>query len=131
MSPPYELNPETARHLGVLHGAGDEAVEATIALLPLGERMELAAHNLIGTHVDGSSGIRLTHEGRAAIVDCAAWLAREPGGAGTVLTRSPDELEEALHHLAASALGMSRDDLADEVGNIIEKARQHRGVAAS
>jgi hypothetical protein len=108
-SPPLELTVQTARHLGVLHGASDDAIEATIALLPLGERIELAAHNVIATdgHGGRSADFALTEDGREAVARCAEWLESEPGGVKSVLSDTPEELAEELGR-AAEGLRSSR-----------------------
>jgi hypothetical protein len=85
--------------------------------------MELTAHDLVTT---SGPSLTLTDGGRSAIAECAAWLEREPGGSRALLQSTPDELEEALHRLAASALGASREELADDIGQLAEKVKAAR-----
>lgn len=82
-APPRGLSRKLAMFLADAEGADREAIEAGIAILPLGSRLTLAAHQVIDTMPDTEVeaaadrgepvDFSLTEEGLKVIHECAHW----------------------------------------------------------
>lgn len=112
LAPPLQMRTQLARRLSGLQGASPQAIEETIALWPLSDRLYLAAHGIIDTHADaaGTTGGRgadfeLTERGLEVIDACGDWrfaasgasIGNELPGASNKWSTVP---QPAQHHIA-------------------------------
>jgi hypothetical protein len=103
---PEGLSPKLARFLASLKGANREAIEATIALLPLGMRISLAINEIIDTYPEGQLteaanrgepvDFKLTQKGAEIIEQCARW--HEDESSHNVVVRVAQGIRNLAHH---------------------------------
>jgi hypothetical protein len=126
---PLNLTKKVTRRLGALAGGENEAIEAAIALWPLGSRMTLASHGIVDTHRDNDDAVwktaaggettcfSLTEQGRKILEECARWRAWDDA-------RQELELVEQQKHEAIERLQRLDEDRQEVEGQLNDLSRR-------